>query len=131
MKITSIILLIAMIPAVVSCGSKKQDFEMTVEKVEVLKGLILKGLAISGTVKSGCIVTNDEMVIKREAGQIVETTARVLNVLKGSEAEAVEGQASQGNYVSLYIPDGKEGDISIGDAVFSDKGSCGVGSVSK
>lgn len=131
MKIKSILLLIIIIPGIVSCGNKQQDFELTVDKVEVLKGFILKGLAISGTVTSGCVTTGDEMVIKRKAGQVVETTARVLNVEKGSAAEAVEAQAAQGNYATLYIPDGVEGDVSIGDSVFSDKGSCGVASANK
>lgn len=128
MKIKSIILLIIIIPCIVSCAKKQQDFQLTVDKVEVLKGFILKGLAISGTVTSGCVTTGDDMVIKREAGQVVETTARVLNVEKGSAAEAVEAQAAHGNYATLYIPDGKEGDVSVGDAVSSDKGTCGESS---
>lgn len=124
MKIKSIILLIIIIPGIVSCGDKQQDFEMTVEKVEELKGFILKGIAISGTIKSGCIATGDGMVIRRNAEQEVETTARVLNVRKESETEAVEGQAFQGDYVSLFIPDGKEQDVNVGDVVFSNKVSC-------
>ena len=131
MKIKSIILLIIIIPAIVSCGNKQQDFEMTVEKVEELKGFILKGIAISGTIKSGCIATGDGIIIKRDAEQVMETTARVLDVRKDSETEAVEGHAFQGDYVSLYIPDGSEGDVNTGDVVFSNKVSCNTGSAGK
>lgn len=130
-KIKSIILLIIVIPVIVSCGNKQQDFEMTVDKVEELKGFILKGIAISGTIQSGCIATGDGIIVKRGAKQVLDTTARVLNVSKNSEAESVEGHAFQGDYVSLYIPDGSEQDVSVGDVVFSNKVSCDMTTAGK
>jgi translation elongation factor EF-Tu-like GTPase len=119
MKIKIAILLIfAAIPNM-GCNNTSKDFEMSVEKVEELKGFILKGIAISGTVKIGCIANDDVYIVKRDGEKILETTTRILAVFGKEGIEFVPG-----DNVSLYIPDAKKEDVQVGDVVTASKTSC-------
>lgn len=125
MKVKFVALLLFIVVPNMGCAKVSGDFEMTVERIEELKGVILKGIAISGPVKSGCIINNDVYTVQRDGKKIVETAARILDIKKkngipynGEEA------AFKGDDVHLYIPDAKAGDYKLGDVVSSSKTSC-------
>lgn len=134
MKIKTVMLLMFLVIPSMGCdrgandsdkisGSSEKasdDFEMTVERVDELKGAILKGIAVIGTINSGCIVNMDKYVVKRNGKNALETDARILEVTKKPGAEA----AVKGDYVHLYIPDAKPEDVKPGDMVVSNMTSC-------
>lgn len=120
MKIKIVILLMFLVIPITGCDKASNDFEMTVERVDELKGVILKGISIIGTIKSGCIANVDKYIVKRDGKNVFETTARILEVSKKPGAEA----AVRGDYVHLYIPDGKTEDVKPGDVVVSNMTSC-------
>lgn len=126
MKIKNVLFLIFLAIPGAGCDIASRDFEMTVERVEVLKGFILKGIAISGAIKSGCIANDDVFVVKRDGEKVLETTARILDVSKKSGTEPFNGKAFKGDFVHLYIPDAKEEDVRVGDIVSSGQTSCDI-----
>lgn len=133
MKIkTAILLMFLVIPGVgcdkSSTDSEKasvdsaasSDFEMTVEKVDELKGIILRGVAVIGTIKSGCIANNDHYTIKRDGKDVLGEIARILKVSEKSDAQS----AIKGDVLHLYVPDRKPDDVKPGDIVTSSTTSC-------
>lgn len=113
------LLLVAMIPNL-GCAKESNKFEMSVEEIFELKGMVLKGIYLGGTIKSGCIANVDEYVVKRDGKVIVETIGRIFEVKEKPGAES----AVKGDYVKLYIPDAKPEDYKIGDVASSSKTSC-------
>lgn len=97
--------------------AKSSDFEMTVEEIRELKGMVLKGIYIAGTIKSGCIANVDEYAVKRDGKTVIETIGRIFEVVEKPGAES----AVKGDYVKLYIPDVKAEDFKIGDTATGSK----------
>lgn len=124
MKTKIAVLLIALAAQSAGCERSATGFEMPVEKIDVLQGFILKGISISGEVKSGCIANEDEFVIKRKGKEILRTTTRILNIRDLEDPDAFNGQAAEGDVVTLYIPDGKEDDVRVGDILSSMATTC-------
>lgn len=128
MKITTAIVLFFLVFAGTACDRKRErvsaDFVMPVDKIEVLNGVILRGIALSGTIENRCIATGDDISVTRDGEAVLEELARVINVEKQSDTEDIEGRAFQGDYATLYIPDGKKEDFRRGDVVISDAISC-------
>jgi translation elongation factor EF-1alpha len=126
MKVKIVALLLFIVVPNMGCAKVSGDFEMTVERIEELKGVILKGVAISGPVKSGCVVNNDVYTVQRDGKNIiVETTARILDVKRKNGTPYNEGEAAvKGDTVHLYIPDAKAEDYKLGDVARSSKTSC-------
>lgn len=124
MKTRIAIVLIALAVQTAGCEKAKTDFEMPIEQVDVLQGFILKGISISGEVKSGCIANEDEFVIKRNGKEILRTTTRILNIRDLEDPDSFNGEAAEGDYVTLYIPDGKEDDVNLGDILSSSSTTC-------
>lgn len=128
MKIKTAVLLMFLIIPGVGCDkssgdAKKEtsnDFEMTVEKVDELHGIILRGIAVIGTVKSGCIANNDRYTIKRNGSDVLEEIARILKVSDKPDTQS----AAKGEVVHLYVPDRKKGDVEPGDTVIGGSTSC-------
>jgi hypothetical protein len=125
MKLKIVALLLFVVVPNMGCAKVTENFEMSVERVEELKGVILKGVAISGTVKSGCIINNDMYTLKRDGKDILETSARILDIKKknGTPYNGEEA-AFKGDSVHLYIPDAKGEDYKLGDIATSSKTSC-------
>lgn len=86
-----------------SCTQKIPDFEMTVETVDALNGLILKGSSITGKVQKGCIANDDEYVISRKGKEILKTTTRILNVEIINSDQEFDGKVQQGDVVTLSL----------------------------
>jgi translation elongation factor EF-1alpha len=125
MKVKIVALLLFIVAPNMGCAKVSGDFEMTVERVEELKGVILKGMAISGTIKSGCIINNDVYTVQRDGKDVLETTARILDVKKKNGTPySGEEAAVKGDNVHLYIPDAKAEDFKLGDVATSSKTSC-------
>jgi translation elongation factor EF-1alpha len=127
MKIkTAVLLMFLAIPSVgcdKSPGDSEKathDFEMTVEKVDELHGIILRGIAVIGTVKSGCIANNDHYTIKRDGKDVLGEIARILKVSEKQDAQS----AAKGDVLHLYVPDRKKDDVKPGDIVTGSKTSC-------
>lgn len=127
MKIKTVVLLMFLVIPNLGCDRGKSDsekassdFEMTVERVDELKGVILKGISVIGTVKSGCIANMDKYTVKRDGKDLFATDARILEVTEKPGAEA----AVKGDYVHLYVLDGKPDDVKPGDIVISGTTSC-------
>ena len=116
---------------IIGCEKSSNDFQMTVDRVDELNGLILKGISISGKIQSGCIANDDAFVIKRNGKPIHNNTTRVLNVQDLKDPDNFGGEVFTGDYVTLYIPDGKKQDIAPGDILSSNTTSCGKGSAEK
>jgi translation elongation factor EF-1alpha len=114
----AVLLLLAVVPGL-GCA-KPIVFEMTVEEIYELNGMVLKGVYLGGTVKKGCIANTDEYVVKRDGKVVIETIGRIFEVVGKTDPEA----AVKGEYVKLYIPDVKAQDYKIGDVVSSSKTSC-------
>jgi hypothetical protein len=112
----------------IGCNQSPKNFEMKVERVDELKGFILKGISISGTVNAGCIANDAQYQVSRDGKPVLENTARILSVMiKGkdkNEDKPFNGEAAEGEYVTLYIPDGKKQDVLLGDLATSDLISC-------
>ena len=126
MKTKIAIFLISMVISNAGCAKGSGDFQMTVERVDELKGVILKGIAISGPIKSGCIANENEYSVTRDGKEILKTSARILDVEKAGGAKyAGDGLAAKGDKVHLYIPDRHAGDVNLGDVVSSSTTSCG------
>ncbi len=106
------------------CSSRSPEFEMTVEKVDELKGFILKGIAISGPVTRGCIANDATYVIKRKGKKVFEDRAQILLAVKDGISREFNGETIKGDVASLYIRDGKLDDVQIGDVLSSDTKSC-------
>ncbi len=123
MRIKTFTSLLFVATLVVGCDTAPKSFEMTVEKVDELKGFILKGISVSGLVTSGCIANNDIYKVKRNGEIVLETDTRILEV-SNIKPEEFEGKAAKGDTVHLYIPDGKPGDVEPGDILLSDNTSC-------
>lgn len=100
--------------------AKSGGFEMTVEEIFELNGMVLKGIYLGGTIKSGCIANVDPYVVKRDGKIVIETIGRIFEVVEKPGAEV----AVKGDYVKLYIPDVKAQDYKIGDVASSSKTSC-------
>jgi translation elongation factor EF-1alpha len=115
----------------IGCEKSSNDFRMTVDKIDELNGMILKGISISGKIESGCIANEDAFVIKRNGKLIHNNTTRVLNVQDLKDPDNFGGEVFTGDYVTLYIPDGKKQDIAPGDILSSNTTSCGKGSTEK
>ena len=97
---------------------------MTIDRVDELNGMILKGISISGTVETGCIANDDAFVVTRNGKEIHQNTVRVLNVKDLQDPDNFNGEVYIGDYVTLYIPDGKKQDIQSGDILSSNTISC-------
>lgn len=131
MKVKLSFLLVFLVALIAGCDNeskesenKSQSFEMRVDKVEKLEGVVLKGIAISGPVTGGCIKNNDEIVVGSDGEEALEEVARILKI-QGTERidpEAVE--AVKGDYISLYIPDGSPDAVKHGDVVAGSDTSC-------
>jgi translation elongation factor EF-1alpha len=113
------LLLFAVVPNM-GCAKASSDFKMSVEEIRELKGVVLKGIYIAGKIKSGCIANTDKYFVERDGKNILETMARIFEVVEKPGAES----AVKGDYVKLYIPDGKVEDVKLGDIVTSSKTSC-------
>lgn len=124
MKINILVLLIILTVQITACSKAPKDFEMTVNEVVELKGFILKGISISGKVNEGCIANEDDFIVKRDGKQILVTSTRILNVQGLEDPESFTGETRKGDYVTLYIPDGKKDDVKIGDVLSSKETSC-------
>ena len=123
-RVALFLIISIVIPNLLSCSKERSNqFEMPVEKVEVLKGFILQGLAISGTVKNGCVASSDKYIVKRDGENVLDTTARIL-MIAGESAPDGFKKAVKGDFASLYIPDAKPGDVKIGDIAISNTISC-------
>lgn len=112
-------------------GSEKLTFKMPVENVMELKGFVLKGISLSGTVKSGCISNDNQFTIKRNGKVIHTNQTRILEVANLRADQTFTGEVYTGERITLYIPDGKKGDIVPGDVVISTVSSCAGGPVRK
>lgn len=134
MKIKTAVLLMFLVIPNVGCDRGSSDpgqvsnvpqktssgFEMTVERVDELKGVILKGIAVIGTINNGCIINMDKYAVKRDGQKVFETDARILEVANKPGAQ----EASKGDYVHLYIPDGRPEYVRPGDIIVSNTTSC-------
>jgi hypothetical protein len=54
------------------CGWFSNRFEMTVDRVDELKGFILKGISITEKITVGCIANVDEYFVKRDRVKSLE-----------------------------------------------------------
>lgn len=127
----ALFLAITLVMHIVGCEKSSNDFQMTVDRVDELNGMILKGISISGKIESGCIANDDAFVIKRNGKPIHNNTTRVLNVQDLKDPDNFGGEVFAGDYVTLYIPDGKKQDIAPGDILSSNTTSCGKDSAKK
>lgn len=130
MKIKTAVLFLFVAIQGAGCDFGSDGFQMRVDNVEELKGVILKGIALSGTIENGCIAKDDEFNIKRDGESVLTETARILNVSNESgtapapkAGESIK-KAVQGDTVSLYIPDRSKDDVKVGDVVVSATTSC-------
>lgn len=124
MKLKVLVLLLAFTALFAACEKASSDFEMEVDDVVELKGFILKGISISGKVTQGCIANNDNFLVKRKGNEIMTTSTRILNIAGQEDPESFTGEARNGDYVTLYIPDIKEDDVKPGDILSSNITSC-------
>ena len=124
MKMHTVVLFLILIGLNLACSKKSNDFEMTVDRVDELKGFILKGISITGKVKAGCIANDDEFVVERSGKEVYRTITRIVNVADLKDLESFTGKVFQGDYVTFYIPDGKLEEIKVGDRVVSNTISC-------
>jgi selenocysteine-specific translation elongation factor len=120
----ALMLLSASIFFMVGCDKQSSRFQMTIDRVDELNGMILKGISISGTVETGCIANDDAFVVTRNGKEIHQNTVRVLNVKDLQDPDNFNGEVYIGDYVTLYIPDGKKQDIQSGDILSSNTISC-------
>lgn len=118
------IAIIFLMATLIGCSKAANEFQMTVDQVDELQGMILKGISISGAIENGCIANDDEYVIHRAGKQVHTNTARILNIRDLKDPESFNGQAITGDYVTLYIPDGKKEDVNTGDVLSSAATSC-------
>ncbi len=121
----AIVFFMMLITLILGCENSSNDFRMTVDKVDELNGMILKGISISGKIERGCIANDDAFFIKRNGKPIHNNTTRILNVQDLKEPDNFGGEVYAGDYVTLYIPDGKKQDIVPGDILSSNTTSCG------
>ncbi len=124
-------LIAILLAATSACSTEKLTFEMPVESVMELKGFVLKGISLSGKVKLGCISNDNQYSIKRNGKVIHTDIIRVLEVADLRMDQTFTGEVYPGERVTLYIPDGKKGDIVPGDVVISTASACVGGSVRK
>jgi translation elongation factor EF-1alpha len=124
MKLSIFVLLIAVVTPNMGCTKKQNAFDMTVQEVDALNGFILKGISISGKIENGCIAAEDEFIVKRNNKEILKQTARIVNVKNLKDLDSFDGKVFKGDYISLYIPDGKKEDVQVGDIVSSNAVSC-------
>ncbi len=110
--------------AVAHCDSNSNQFEMTVDKVDLLQGFVLKGISMTGTVSTGCLANDDEYTVLRDGKEVLKTTARIVNVAGLEDSDTFDGNVYKGEVITLYIPDGKQEDVLQGDAVISKQVSC-------
>ncbi|TVZ42019.1 hypothetical protein P886_1371 [Alteromonadaceae bacterium 2753L.S.0a.02] len=108
------------------CEPKPQyDFELTIDKIEHLKGFILKGLAVTGPVSQGCLAQQNPIQILRDGKEVLKEEARIINVKGLTSSEEFSGEVNKGDVVSLYIPDRNLGDVLPGDKVVANDTTCG------
>lgn len=128
MRITTAVLLTLCVIPGMGCSKKEpKPFEMTVDKVDELNGLILRGISISGKVTSGCIANDNAFIVQRNGQQVLKEITRVVNVEGLEDADSFTGEVVEGDYVTFYIPDGKKQDVAVGDVVSSSVTSCTIG----
>ena len=120
----ALMLLLASIFFMAGCDKQSNRFQMTIDRVDELNGMILKGISISGMVEAGCIANDDAFVVTRNGKEIHQNTVRVLNVKDLQDPDNFNGEVYIGDYVTLYIPDGKKQDIQSGDILSSNTISC-------
>lgn len=120
----TLVLLSASIFFMAGCDKQSNRFQMTIDRVDELNGMILKGISISGTVETGCIANDDAFVVTRSGKDIHQNTVRILNVKDLKDPDNFNGDVFTGEYVTLYIPDGKKQDIQPGDVLSSNTISC-------
>ncbi|WP_045857729.1 hypothetical protein [Teredinibacter purpureus] len=116
--------IVAVTLGLTSCEKNEHRFELTVDKVELLKGFMLKGLALSGTVTYGCIANEDWFFIQRNGELVQKADTRLLKIANLKAGEAFDGKANKGDYATFFIPDGNTGDVLVGDSIVSSTVSC-------
>lgn len=126
MRIIQAALLLALVLQGVGCAESSKRFEMTVDQVDELKGLIMRGISFSGSIARGCIANDDEFMVERNGKEVLRTTARIVNVRGLTNSDSFTGRVQAGEYVTLFLPDGKKGNVVAGDMVVSDTTSCDV-----
>lgn len=131
MKIKSIVIYLLATLFLLGCNKAPVSFEMTVDSVNELKGLVLKGVALSGTVAVGCIAEGTPFVIYRNDKKVLEQTARILSVSKDGHNKPPNGEALKKEFVTLYVPDVEVQKIVAGDVIKSSVVSCRKTSLAK
>jgi hypothetical protein len=119
------VLLIAAAAAVGCATTHDQPaFEMEVHGVVELNGFVMKGISFTGAVARGCLANDDDFVVQRNGIDVMNSVARIVNVENLSSAEAFNGKIYTDENATLFIPDGKKGDVQPGDKVTSRSTSC-------
>ena len=105
---------------------KKPDpaFEMTIAKVEDMKGMVMKGSSVSGIVSKGCVANHDPMMVTREGTVLVESTAKIINIRGNGSMGANAGQTQQGDEPYFYLPDIYSDTVKVGDVVTATTSTC-------
>lgn len=124
LNIKTSIAIICFVTALAGCAKPVNKFEMTVDRVDELQGMILKGISISGTIEKGCIANDDEYLVKRAGKEVLKNDVRILSIRDPEDPDAFDGKAFETDYVTLYIPDGKKTDVKPGDILISNAISC-------
>ena len=131
MKNKSIVIYLFIALFLLGCNKAPTSFEMTVDSVDELNGLILKGVALSGTVAVGCIAEGTPFVIYRNDEKVLEQTARILSVSKDGHNKPPNGEALKKEFVTFYVPDVEVQKVAAGDVIKSSVVSCRKTSLAK
>ena len=115
----------------VGCNKAPVAFEMTIDTVDKLNGLLLKGVALSGTVRVGCIAEGTPFVVYRENEKILEESVRILSVSNDGNNKPPNGEALEKELVTLYLPNINVQQIVVGDVIRSEAVSCRKTSLAK
>jgi hypothetical protein len=124
MKIVNAVIVLGLAFAAAGCNKKANHFELIVEEVNQLDGLVLKGLAISGTVKKGCIANDTELSIYRDNVKVVDNVARILSVSNQGNPKPPNGEALVKEFATLYLPGVELHEVVAGDVISSSVVSC-------
>ncbi len=115
----------------VGCNKTPVAFEMTIDTVDKLNGLLLKGVALSGTVRVGCIAEGTPFVIYRDNEKILEESVRILSVSNDGNNKPPNGEAIEKELVTLYVPNIEVQQVVAGDVMRSEAVSCRKTSLAK
>lgn len=103
-----------------ACDRGPEQFQMTVDNVQSMRGFVLNGLGVGGTVAQGCIANHDAFVVKREGKVVYEAKASIMSL------NGVEGfEAGAGHKVEFFLKDAADGAVAVGDVLEAEVTTCG------